>query len=96
MALKIDNLPVQRALDRTALETIHGGRMSFGWLRPYSEISSAPSPLNVFIGRVDVYNLENPVFNTVNQVEYTRVNISNVADSTIASAVTQGQLGFAG
>jgi len=96
MALTIDNLPVRQDLDRQALATIHGGRMSFGWLRPYSEPRSTPSPYNVIIGRVDAYNLENPVFNAVNQVDYTRVDISNVADSSIASAISQGQLGLAG
>jgi len=93
--LKIDNLPLNADLDKRALAKVHGGRMSFGWLRPYTE-QTAATPFNVLVGQVNVYNLIDPVFNTVNQVEYTRVDISNVADSTISNAIAQRQNGVAG
>jgi len=93
--IQIDDLPASCDLDRRAMAQVHGGRMSFGWLRPYTEQSS-PMPFNVLIGQVNVYNLVDPVFNTVNQVEYTNIDISNVADSAIGTAVAQRQGGFAG
>lgn len=93
--LKIDNLLLSADLDRQALAKVHGGRMSFGWLRPYTE-QTAATPFNILIGQVNVYNLIDPVFNTVNQVEYTRVDINDVANSTISNAIAQRQNGIAG
>ena len=94
--LKIENLSLSQELDRQGREKVFGGRMSFGWLTPYTEQSSASSP-NVLIGAVNVYNytLVDPVFNTVNQVEYTKIDIGSAIDSSIVNTVGQSQNGLA-
>jgi hypothetical protein len=95
--LDIKDLHANEAQDRHAMKAVRGGRMSFGWIRPYTEQSGA-SPVSVFIGQIQVYNyaLINPVFNSVNQVEYISVDASQVVDSSVQISVRQGQDGFAG
>ncbi len=79
------------------METVRGGRMSFGWIRPDTE-QSGTSPFSIFIGQIQVYNcaLINPVFNSVNQVEYINADANQVVDSSVRISVQQGQDGFAG
>ena len=95
--LAILDLPIGEKLDRQALKCVRGGRMSFGWIRPYQEPVAAP-PFGVFINELNVYNilLANPVFNTVNQVAYNSIDASGNVDSDLMIAVGQGQDGFAG
>lgn len=95
--LNINDLHANEAQDRQAMKTVRGGRMSFGWIRPYTE-QSGTSPYSVFIGQIQVYNyaLINPVFNSVNQVEYISVDASQVTDSIVQISLDQGQDGFAG
>ena len=95
--LEILDLPIGDHLDRRALKRVCGGRMSFGWIRPYQEPQAAP-PFGIFIGELNVYNilLANPVFNTVNQVAYNRIDASGNVDSDLRIGVGQGQNGFAG
>lgn len=95
--LKILDLPTGKPLDRRAMKRVVGGRMSFGWIRPYQEPVAAP-PAGIFINQLNVYNilLANPVFNTVNQVAYNNIDASNNVDSRLQIAVGQGQGGFAG
>ena len=96
--LKIHDLHANEAQDRQAMNSVRGGRMSFGWIRPYTEPTTGPSPFGIFIGQIQVYNytLINPVFNTVNQVEYTNIDASQVVESAVQISVGQGQGGFAG
>lgn len=95
--LKIENLSLRQELDRQARTQVFGGRMSFGWLTPYTEQTSASSPFNILIGAVNVnnYTLVDPVFHTVNQVEYTRIDIGSAVDSSITNTVGQSQDGRA-
>lgn len=95
--LKIDNLALSLDLDREAREKVLGGRMSFGWITPYTEQTSTSSPFNLLIGEVNVYNynLIDPVFHTVNQVEYTKIDIGSAIDSSITNTVGQSQTGLA-
>ncbi len=95
--LNIDDLHASEAQDRRAMKTVRGGRMSFGWIRPYTA-QSGSSPFSIFIGQIQVYNytLINPAFNTVNQVEFINVDASQVVDSSVQISVEQGQDGFAG
>lgn len=95
--LMIKDLRADETLDKQAMLDVRGGRMSFGWIRPFSRQSGA-FPYNVFIGQIQVYNytLINPVFNTVNQVEFINVDASDVVDSDVRISVSQGQNGAAG
>lgn len=95
--LEIIDLPTGEHLDGRALKGIRGGRMSFGWIRPYQEPTATP-PFGIFIGELNVYNilLANPVFNSVNQVAYNNIDASGNVDSDLRIAVGQGQDGFAG
>lgn len=95
--LKIENLSLSRELDRQARTKVFGGRMSFGWLTPYTEQTSSSSPFNILIGVLNVnnYTLVDPVFHTVNQVEYTKIDIGSAVDSSITNTVGQLQDGQA-
>lgn len=95
--LKIENLSSSQDLDRNARAEVLGGRMSFGWLTPYTEQTSASSPFNILIGSLNVnnYTLVDPVFHTVNQVEYTKIDIGSAVDSAITNTVGQSQDGLA-
>ena len=95
--LKIENLSLNHDLDRQACAEVLGGRMSFGWLTPYTEQTSSSSPFNILIGELNVnnYTLVDPVFHTVNQVEYSRIYIGSAVDSTITNTVGQSQDGQA-
>ncbi|NEV63341.1 hypothetical protein [Thiorhodococcus minor] len=95
--LSIEDLAWSRDLDQEARAKVLGGRMSFGWITPYTEQTSSSSPFNLLVGEVNVYNynLIDPVFHTVNQVEYTKIDIGSAIDSSITNTVGQSQTGLA-
>jgi len=93
-SLKIYDLHTSTDLDAKARAVIYGG-MSFGWIRPYTDNQSSPSFGTTIIGQIQVFNtfLINPTYNTVNQLEFVTIDVTENVDSLISVDVAQGQAG---
>jgi hypothetical protein len=92
MALKIKDLPLDRALDRQAMAALRGGigegHWVFGWMVPFAPRSAGVLPVmntvvqNNFIGQV------------VNQTQ--NVSIINTGDNANITALIIGSQGNSG
>jgi len=81
--LTINDLPINRALDRKAMSAIHGGGAPwvFGWIQPYAKSGSG------FGGVVNFFQINN--YNAdqmINQIQMVEVN-NSAANSSINVAV---------
>lgn len=88
MAIKINDLPANRELDRKAMSAIKGGGAPwvFGWISPYVPESSRPSPV------VNFYQISNNYFADQMNNQFQVVDIKNTAPNSSIS-VSLDQLG---
>lgn len=84
--LTISNLHESKAIDRAARTAIYGGIND--WVATYRPGSSSP---NTFINNVNI--LVNPVFNTLNQLNLTNIDVAENTDSLINIDVDQASQG---
>lgn len=82
--LTINDLPMNRALDRKAMSVIHGGGAPwvFGWMRPHTESGGG------FGGVVNLYQINNyHADQMINQIQVVDVN-NSAANSNINVVVS--------
>lgn len=88
MAIKINDLPAHRGLDRKAMSAIRGAGAAwvFGWISPYVPASSKPDPV------VNFYQINNNYFADQMNNQFQVVDIKNTAPGSSIS-LTLDQLG---
>jgi hypothetical protein len=84
--LNISNLYESKAMDRAARTAIYGGIND--WIASYRPGSSLPY---TFINNVNI--VVNPVFNTLNQLNLTNIDVAENTDSLINIDVDQASKG---
>jgi hypothetical protein len=92
MALKINDLPLDRTLDRQALSACRGGfgdgQRPYGWMAPFAAGSAGPMPManqfaqsNNFIGQVVNETQSLSVLNTGDNSNLTALIIGGQSNS---------------